>query len=100
MTVSLGVPTVWLGFEAHLAATGARCSTLRRILSGGSAVPPSMIEAFERRGIDVVPGLGHDRDEPARHDRGAEGEASRASTAEAQHGDQGRSRDGRCSASR
>ena len=43
VTLSLGVPTVWLGFEAHLNATGARCSTFRRILSGGSAVPPSMI---------------------------------------------------------
>ena len=58
VTIGLGVPTVWLGFEAHLAATGARCSTLRRILSGGSAVPPSMITAFERRGIAVCQGWG------------------------------------------
>jgi fatty-acyl-CoA synthase len=53
VTVSLGVPTVWLGFEAYLAASGARCSTLRWILSGGSAVPASLIEAFEGRGILV-----------------------------------------------
>jgi acyl-CoA synthetase (AMP-forming)/AMP-acid ligase II len=53
VTVSLGVPTIWLGFEAHLAATGVRCSTLRWIISGGSAVPSSLIEAFERRGIEV-----------------------------------------------
>jgi 3-(methylthio)propionyl---CoA ligase len=58
VTLSLGVPTVWLGFEAHLSATGARCSTLRRLLSGGSAVPPSMIEAFARHGIDVRQGWG------------------------------------------
>src|SRR5580693_838306 len=51
VTVSLGVPTVWLGFEAHLSASSARCSTLRWLLSGGSAVPPSLIEAFERRDI-------------------------------------------------
>jgi fatty-acyl-CoA synthase len=56
--LSLGVPTVWLGFDAHLAQTGARCSTLRRILSGGAAVPPSMIQAFERRGIAVTQGWG------------------------------------------
>ena len=99
MTLSLGVPTVWLGFEAHLNATGARCSTLRRILSGGSAVPPSMIDAFERRGIEVMPGLGHDRDEPGRHGGGAEGEARRARSAGAARG-QGESRAGRCSASR
>jgi 3-(methylthio)propionyl---CoA ligase len=58
VTLSLGVPTIWLGFEAHLAATGARCSTLHRILSGGSAVPPSMITAFERHGIAVCQGWG------------------------------------------
>jgi fatty-acyl-CoA synthase len=58
VTMSLGVPTVWLGFEAHLAATGARCSTLQRVLSGGAAVPPSLIEAFDRRGITVTQGWG------------------------------------------
>jgi 3-(methylthio)propionyl---CoA ligase len=58
VTMSLGVPTVWLGFEAHLAATGARCSTLRRVLSGGAAVPPSLIEDFDRRGIAVTQGWG------------------------------------------
>jgi 3-(methylthio)propionyl---CoA ligase len=58
VTMSLGVPTVWLGFEAHLAATGARCSTLQRVLSGGAAVPPSLIEAFDRRGIVVTQGWG------------------------------------------
>jgi fatty-acyl-CoA synthase len=58
VTISLGVPTVWLGFEAYLAETGARCSTLQWILSGGSAVPPSLIEAFERRGIPIRQGWG------------------------------------------
>ena len=58
VTYALGVPTVWLGFEAHLSASGARCSTLRRVLSGGSAVPPSMVEAFARHGIDVRQGWG------------------------------------------
>ncbi len=58
VTYALGVPTVWLGFEAYLSAPGARCSTLHRVLSGGSAVPPSMIEAFARRGIDVRQGWG------------------------------------------
>ena len=58
VTLGLGVPTVWLGLEAHLSATGARCSTLRRVLSGGSAVPPSMVEAFAGHGIDVRQGWG------------------------------------------
>ena len=58
VTYALGVPTVWLGFEAHLSASGARCSTLHRVLSGGSAVPPSMVEAFAGHGIDMRQGWG------------------------------------------
>jgi 3-(methylthio)propionyl---CoA ligase len=58
VTLSLGVPTVWLGFEAHLRTTGARCSTLRHVLSGGSAVPAAMIAAYQRHGIDMLQGWG------------------------------------------
>jgi 3-(methylthio)propionyl---CoA ligase len=58
VTMSLGVPTVWLGFDAHLSATGACCSSLRWLLCGGSAVPPSLIGAFERRGIQIRQGWG------------------------------------------
>jgi fatty-acyl-CoA synthase len=58
VTLGYGVPTVWLGFEAHLAATGAACTTLARVLCGGSAVAPSLIEAFDRRGIAIVQGWG------------------------------------------
>ena len=54
VTLSLGIPTVWLAFEAHLSASGRRCSTLRRLVSGGSAVPPSLIEAFERHDVEVL----------------------------------------------
>jgi acyl-CoA synthetase (AMP-forming)/AMP-acid ligase II len=58
VTYALGVPTVWLGFEAYLSASGMRCSTLQRVLSGGSAVPPSMVENFARHGIDLRQGWG------------------------------------------
>ena len=58
VTYGLGVPTVWLGFETYLSASGRRCSTLRRLLSGGAAVPPSMVEAFTRHGIDLRQGWG------------------------------------------
>jgi 3-(methylthio)propionyl---CoA ligase len=58
VTYALGVPTIWLGFEAYLAASGKRCSTLQRLLSGGAAVPPSMVEGFARRGIEVRQGWG------------------------------------------
>ena len=58
VTYALGVPTVWLGFEAYLSSSGARCSSLHRVLSGGSSVPPSMVEAFARHGIDMRQGWG------------------------------------------
>jgi len=59
VTLSLGVPTIWLGFEAHLSANNLKCSSLNRILSGGSAVPASLIDALENRhGIQVVQGWG------------------------------------------
>ena len=58
VTLSLGVPTVWLGMEAYLRETGQTCSTLRGVLSGGAAVPPSLMAAFEARGIDMVQGWG------------------------------------------
>ena len=58
VTLSLGVPTIWLGFVAHLEATGARCTTLRGVLSGGAAVPTALTEAFEDRGITLVQGWG------------------------------------------
>jgi acyl-CoA synthetase (AMP-forming)/AMP-acid ligase II len=54
VTVSLGVPTVWLAFEAHLSGGGLNCSTLRRVICGGSAVPPSLMEALEHRGVEMV----------------------------------------------
>jgi fatty-acyl-CoA synthase len=41
-----GVPTVWMGLLAHLRATGTKLATVRRILTGGSACPPLLIEAF------------------------------------------------------
>jgi 3-(methylthio)propionyl---CoA ligase len=58
VTLSLGVPTIWLGFAAHLEATGARCTTLRGVLSGGAAGRPALTEAFEDRGITTVQGWG------------------------------------------
>ncbi len=54
VTVSAGVPTVWLGLLAHLRASGERLATVRRLIIGGSACPPALIEAFDREyGITV-----------------------------------------------
>ena len=54
VTMSAGVPTVWLGLLQHLRATGGRLDTLRRLICGGSACPPMLIEAFGREyGVQV-----------------------------------------------
>lgn len=54
VTLSLAVPTVWLGVLQHLEKTGESLGSLERVAIGGSAVPRSMIEAFEgRHGVSV-----------------------------------------------
>ncbi|MGQ0547001.1 MAG: 3-(methylthio)propionyl-CoA ligase [Betaproteobacteria bacterium] len=47
VTLSAGVPTVWLMLLQHLGANKLRFSTLNRTVIGGSACPPSMIRAFQ-----------------------------------------------------
>jgi fatty-acyl-CoA synthase len=46
VTVAAGVPTVWMGLLQHLRASGRRLETVKRIITGGSACPPLLIEAF------------------------------------------------------
>jgi fatty-acyl-CoA synthase len=47
VTMSAGVPTIWLMLLAHLETNKLQFSTLRRTLIGGSACPRAMIEKFE-----------------------------------------------------
>ena len=54
VTISAGVPTVWLGLLQYLEETGKTLSTVKRLVIGGSAVPRAMIEAFlARHGVEV-----------------------------------------------
>jgi fatty-acyl-CoA synthase len=55
VTFSAGVPTVWLSLLRYLEESGARLSSLQRVVIGGSAAPPAMIEAFEKEhGVEVI----------------------------------------------
>ena len=55
VTLSAGVPTVWLGLLAHVKSNNLKFSSFRETIIGGSACAPAMIEAFERdHGIRVV----------------------------------------------
>ena len=61
VTISLGVPTIWVGMLEFLSRTDEEfdLSCLRMVISGGSAVPRSMIQAFkERLSIDLVQAYG------------------------------------------
>jgi acyl-CoA synthetase (AMP-forming)/AMP-acid ligase II len=59
VTLTLGVPTVWLGMLNEMEARGRKPSRLERLLVGGSAAPLAMIETFEKRyGITVMHGWG------------------------------------------
>ena len=59
VTVSLGVPTIWLGLLDYLRQSGKRIDSLRMLISGGAAPPLSMVEAIERDyGVPINHGWG------------------------------------------
>ena len=59
VTMSCGVPTVWLGLLQHLRSSGETLATVKRIMTGGSAAPPLLIEAFrDEYGVAVEHGWG------------------------------------------
>ena len=55
VTLSAGVPTVWLGLLQHLDATGGNLGRMSRTIIGGSACPRAVLVGFkERYGVDVL----------------------------------------------
>jgi acyl-CoA synthetase (AMP-forming)/AMP-acid ligase II len=59
VTMAAGVPTVWMGLLQHLRASGRRLETVNRLMTGGSACPPLLIEAFGAEyGVPVEHGWG------------------------------------------
>jgi fatty-acyl-CoA synthase len=53
VTITAGVPTIWLGLLGHLRETGARLTSLRRLVVAGSAAPRLLFEAFAEHGVQV-----------------------------------------------
>ncbi len=54
VTFTAAVPTVWLMLLGYLQKEGKQLSTLKTVIIGGSACPPSMIKAFEENyGVEV-----------------------------------------------
>jgi 3-(methylthio)propionyl---CoA ligase len=59
VTVSAGVPTVWLALLQYVEQHHLKFSSLKRVLSGGSAVPLTLIAKFDQQyGIEVRQGWG------------------------------------------
>ncbi len=55
VTLSAGVPTLWLGLLALLDKERYDLSSLRTMIVGGAAAPQSMIEAFEKKhGLEIT----------------------------------------------
>jgi len=55
VTMSAGVPTVWLGILTYAAQNKHSFSSLKRTVIGGSTCPPSMIKTLRHQyGIEVV----------------------------------------------
>ncbi|GAA2710499.1 long-chain fatty acid--CoA ligase [Aeromicrobium ponti] len=49
VTITAGVPTIWLGLLKELDENEYDMSSLRSVLCGGSAAPKGMIKAFEQK---------------------------------------------------
>jgi len=58
-TVSAGVPTIWGSLLAYVDEhPGTDLSSIKCLNSGGAALPPSMIERFDRLGVRIIQGWG------------------------------------------
>ena len=61
VTLGMGVPTIWIGVLDYLERSGKTYdfSSLREIVSGGSAVPISLIQAYkEKLGVNLIQAYG------------------------------------------
>ncbi len=59
VTVSAGVPTIWLALMQHVEEHGLRFSTMKRTGVGGSAMPAALIAKFvDNYGVEVRHGWG------------------------------------------
>ncbi|WTW96061.1 long-chain fatty acid--CoA ligase [Streptomycetaceae bacterium NBC_01309] len=79
-TMAAAVPTIWTALLNHLDQTHQDVSSLREVIVGGSACPPALMEAFEKRhGLRIIHAWGMTETSPlgtvARAPAGVTGEA-------------------------
>ena len=59
VTLSAGVPTIWMGLIQHVEANGLRFSSMKRTAVGGTAMPKALIAKFnDVYGVSVHHGWG------------------------------------------
>lgn len=58
VTVAAGVPTIWKELLPLLDSGEVKVPSLKRLIVGGSASPRSLIEAYDRHGINLIQGWG------------------------------------------
>jgi fatty-acyl-CoA synthase len=58
VTYSIGVPTIWQRLLEYLDETGKSLPHLKKGMSGGSALPESLIRGFKKHGIEMEQGWG------------------------------------------
>jgi fatty-acyl-CoA synthase len=54
VTVTAGVPTVWLGLMEHVEKKDVDLSSLEAVVVGGSAAPEAMIRFFDDHGVELL----------------------------------------------
>ena len=54
VTLSAGVPTVWMAVRDMLQAQGKKLPALERVVIGGSAMPTSLMDDLNALGIDAI----------------------------------------------
>jgi len=82
VTLSAGVPTVWLGVLQVLEQDGGDLGSLQRIMCGGSAAPVSMIRAYEQRyGVEFIHAYGMTEASPVTHFSRLKGSLASSSSA-------------------
>jgi fatty-acyl-CoA synthase len=57
-TLAGAVPTIWNGLLQHVRAHGGDLSSLRVVPCGGSAVPHSLMEAYDKLGVFIMQAWG------------------------------------------